>query len=394
MKIKSIKVLEDGMESKAAEKLWDKIEQFASYSFNKSHAVEYSIISYWCMWVKVHFPAAFYAATLTVMGEERLSGIVKDAEKRDIYVVPPEINISTNDFEIAYDSARAQTLLVAPFNRIKGLSEKTAKFIIEARDRVGMFRSMEHFVSEVNKSKVNARHREAMNRVGVFASVEAGKQLPARHPDRLKDQMELLPGLVTALIKADRVIEISGHVKGQIVKLINEVRECKGCDLQGGVHPIPRLGKSAKFMVVTDHPNWSEERAAKMLEGDASNFLRAAIKAAGLTTADGYFTSMVKAPKTGKTLTNEQINGCCGYLHREVELLKPPVIVALGGVSIRHFVPDAKGGFADLCGQVHYIPALDASVVFGINPGMIAFEPSRQDMLNEVFEKVAELIGT
>ncbi|MCG5512780.1 DNA polymerase III subunit alpha [Ectothiorhodospira shaposhnikovii] len=380
-----------GMDERRARDIFDKIEKFAGYAFNLSHSVEYAIISYLAMWIKVKYPPEFYAASLSVMKEEKLTEIVKDAERRNVFVAPPDINLSGPDFEIHADPA-GNPLLVAPFNRLKGASDKTADAILEARKRIGRpFTSKEDFLANVNKRNVNVRVQEALERVGAFASVTAGS-LPARHPDRLKDQMELLPGLVVELLKADRKIDISPYIKGEIVKLANEVRSCEKCSLQGNAHPLPRMGKSPKFMVVTDCPNWAEEKAGKMMEGDAATFVKSAIKEAGLSVGDGYFTALVRSPKVDKQLTNEQINGCCGYLDREVGLLKPPVIVALGGAAIRHFVPDVKGGYADLCGQVHYLPKLDASVIFGISPLMCHFDGSKQKMLDDLFAKVAEMV--
>jgi DNA polymerase-3 subunit alpha len=161
------------------------------------------------------------------------------------------------------------------------------------------------------------------------------------------------------------------------------------------MHPAPRLGKQAKFMVITDCPNWSEAQAGKMLEGKASENLKLAIKSAGLTFNEGYYTSLVKSakPKGTKRLTTEQIKGCTGYLLREIELLKPPVIVALGGAVIRHFVPDAKGGADELAGKVIFNVALDANIVLGFNPMMIAFDPDKMALLTDIFRKVAAMVA-
>ena len=71
-----------GMTELSAGMLWDKIEGFAGYAFNKSHSVEYSIVSYWTMWVKVRYPAEFFAAAMTVVDkEEKLTGLVIDARR-------------------------------------------------------------------------------------------------------------------------------------------------------------------------------------------------------------------------------------------------------------------------------------------------------------------------
>lgn len=381
-----------GMAAYAAESLWDQIEKFAGYSFNKAHAAAYSIISYQTMWTKVHYAAEFYAAALSVLKEEKLPSMVADAQARGVHVVPPDINRSTDRFEISFDEKRDQHVLLTPFSSLKGLSGNTTAAILKARE-AGPFASKEEFVSRVERRKCNARHQDVLDRVGAFAEIEP-TQLPARHPDRLKDQIELMPGLVVDFVKPDRGLIVDNHIKGELKKLVFDMRHnCNSCSLAGGVHPMMRLGKSPKFMVVSDSPNWSEEQAAKLMEGEASAYLKGAMKQHGLSVNDGYFTTLVKSPKSEKMLTPEQINGCSRFLDHEVKLLKPPIIVALGGSSIRHFVKGAKGGAMELAGKVVYVPELDANIVCGINPGMVSFDSSKQKVLDNIFGLVADLLS-
>ncbi|UUZ75407.1 DNA polymerase III subunit alpha [Polaromonas sp. P1(28)-13] len=70
------------MEAGPAGELFDKIEAFAGYGFNRSHAVEYSIISYWCLWVRVRYPAEYFAACLSVVGDDKVEGLVAEARVR------------------------------------------------------------------------------------------------------------------------------------------------------------------------------------------------------------------------------------------------------------------------------------------------------------------------
>lgn len=392
MKIKSLGTNISGMNESQAVALWDKIAAFAGYGFNKSHAVEYSIISFWSMYLKVYYSSEFYAAALSVVGEDKLTTLVEDAKTHNVFVVPPNINESDLDFVISYDEKKDRHILYTPFNRLKGLSDNTTNAILAAREKAGKpFYSKAHFLESVNKTKCNKRHQATLDAVGAFSSVEPD-QLPAEHPDRLKDQMQLMPGLITERIKADRDIQSGAPVMNKLKVILHEARGCKACNLNEKPHPAMKMGKKAKIMVVLDYPNYSESEANAMLEGKASGYLISAMKNAGLNPkSDFYVTSLVKAQKEGQ-LTNEQIIGCSGYLKREVELLQPAVILTLGGASTRFFVPDVKGGFADLCGQVHYDSDLDASIIFGINPGMIYVDPAKQNMLDDVLNKAAELI--
>jgi DNA polymerase-3 subunit alpha len=124
------------MDERVSEMLFDKIEKFAGYAFNLSHSVEYSIISYWAMWLKVNYRSEFYAAAMSVTNEDKLTGLVKDAESNGVFVMPANINKSGLDFVIEYDNLTERTVLHAPFNRLKGLSDNTTKAILDAREKL------------------------------------------------------------------------------------------------------------------------------------------------------------------------------------------------------------------------------------------------------------------
>jgi len=395
LKIKNIKQLRDGMSESGASELFDKIEKFAGYSFNKSHAVEYSVISYWCMYLKTHYPAEYFAATLTVVDkDETLKATVNDAKKSGIVIVPPDINISTDRFEIRHGLLDDEMFLYTPFNKLKGLSEKTAAAIILARESKSdkLFESKEDFLSTVNKTKCNKRHQAVLDSVGAFASVEPDS-IPARSQDRIKDQIEMMPGLIVEYVKADRQTKLN-DIAPELNANVKRFRACSECDLKDKPHCIPSAGgKTLKFMVVSDTPSWSEDKEGVMMAGISSKPIESAMKEAGVRKSNGFFTSLVRAQKSDKRLTNEQINGCKGFLDEEIAVMSPPVIVCMGGASIRHFVPDVKGGWKDLCGQVVYNKELDANIVFGINPSMTAFRDEAQEMIDDVFRKVYEILN-
>jgi DNA polymerase-3 subunit alpha len=392
MKIKSIKTLNNGMGDVQARVTWGRIAGFASYSFNRSHAVEYTVLSWWAMYVKVYYPAEFYAAAMSVVDkEDKLATLVLDARRLDIKVLPPDINGSTDQIEIQSD-----LVLLAPFQAVKGISDNTAKAIMKLRKDAGGFTSKLHLESVVTANKMGAKcnvaHRERLERVGAFYSTDGGLQ--PMHADRLKDRLELMPGFTVDAVKADRKIIADTFVMSKIIRLHEDTKACDKCSLKGMPHPQPRMGRTPKFMVVFDSPSWEEEKAGKMLEGDGAGFLKAALKDAGLSPNDGYYTSLVKAkrPKGSKSLTTEQINGCSGYLQEEIATLKPPVILAMGSASAKFFLPSFKGSASDLIGKVIFDAKLDASIVFGINPAQVIFDGSKIGQLQTVAIKTAEIV--
>ena len=395
MKIKAIKVLNDGMTERSADNMWETVAGFAGYAFNRSHSIEYSVISYWTMWLKVRYPAEFFAAAMTVVDDDnKLTALVMDARRLGIDVLPPDINKSSGRIEI-----EGEKTLYAPFQAVKGISENVAGNILKVRETHGaLFTSKAEFEAAVSLaklgSKVNKSHREKLDRVGAFASIEPGT-LPALHTDRLKDRIELMPGFTVDAVKADRTLNDERLAKLKIMDILGETHTCEKCSLKGTAHPLPRLGKRPKFMIVFDSPSWKEGKAGKMLEGDIGTYMKAGFMEVGLDFNDGYFTALVKAPKDkdAKGLTNEQINGCSEYLTREIDVLKPPVIVAMGSNAIRYFSPGTKGNPAELAGKVIFRPDLDASVIFGLNPSSIFFDAGKVKLLQDVCSKLSELVS-
>lgn len=410
-------VKKSGVAEAEAQRIFRKIEAFAGYGFNKSHSVEYSIISVWCAYIRVHYPAEYFAASLSIVGEDKVSGLVKDAREYGIEVLPPDINLSADKFTIPNNKT-----ILAPFNAVKGVSETTARNIVKLRERhrnitivrykrnaektpeygydldspvKGRFDSFFEFeqAAGLKGSKVNTKVVAALNDVGAFASIEKD-QLPANHMDRRKVQIELMPGLIIDSVKADRTTDMTeGHLRTRLISIAQEYKGCKGCSLAGQPHPIMRCGKTAKYMVVTDCPTWEEEKKDRLMEGESSKYVKAAMKEAGLSPNDGYYTTLVKAKKSDKFLSNEQLNGCRKYIDEEVDMIKPSIIVALGSASIKHFLPGTKGSVADLVGRSFYDPKLDATIVCGLNPQQCNFDPSKITGLVTTFEAVAEILS-
>lgn len=390
MKITNIDVKNDGMTAAQASELFDKIAAFAGYGFNKSHAVEYSVISVWTMWLRVKYPTEYFAACMSIVGEEKIPGLVKDARKYGIEVLPPDVNYSAELFKIK------GTDIVAPFNAVKGISSNTSMSIMKMRDAQpgGRFASLADFkaAAATKNSKVNIRAVANLELVGALADITPGAK-PPRDIDRRKDQIELMGGLIIDAVKADRQTDASDpFLRTKVIEVIRDYRTCAGCELNCKNHPAVRMKNTIKFMVVTDCPTWEEEKKNELLEGKTGALIKAAIKEAGLSVAHGYYTTLVKAVKEGKFLTPAQITACSGFIAREIEIVKPPIIVALGGSTIKHFVPGHKGSVAGLAGQSIFNKDVDANIVLGMNPAAILFNEDKMDELIATFKTVAEIL--
>jgi DNA polymerase-3 subunit alpha len=397
-----------GMDEKVSADLFNQIEKFAGYAFNLSHSVEYTVISYWSMYVKVNYPSAFYAASMTVLDTDKLPGLVKDAKKAGLLINPPDINLSSDRFTIGPDGVT----LYAPFQSLKGLSANGAAAILEAKVAMGRpFESKAEFVGVVNRRLCNKTRQADLDAVGAFSLIE--EQLPSLDPSRLKDQKVMLPGLMQENVKVDRKIKITEEdtvrynqhrhdvcdvlpeAQSIIMDLIEDDEERdKAIRNTGTINPY--TGAKMNCVIITDAPNYHEFNEGVMGEGKASSSLIKALHVNGISKEQVYITSLVKVMKpkaTGiESMPNALINLYSEHLDVELDILKPPVIVCLGSNSIRYLCPDAKGGWEELAGKAVYDKDRDATIVWGFSPGMIFFEPSRQKLLNEVFAQVKELI--
>lgn len=363
-----------------AEALWNKIEAFAGYGFNKSHATSYTLLSFASMYIKAHYPTAFYAATLSVLPEEKLKNIVKDADSNGIKVLPPDINLAGENFTIIDD----KTIMI-PFNRVKGVGPTAVKAILDARAD-GSFTSYQDFEARVT-GKCNKRHRESLNKIGAFANIIPGQQ-PSSDITRLKDQYELLPELVIKTLKSTK--RISGTDVKKALDKNNEMGQSLMEPL-GKKYVHPYSGKVIRYVVIFDGPNKSDLSSGKFANVRQFEAISTALNVAGITKEEGYWTGLMKTPKEQKEITTPELALNLPLLQRELQLLKPEIIVLMGPDVIRQFAKDVKKP-SEAIGQSFYDAEYDATFIIGMNPGMIYFRPEKQKDLNSVFEKVATMI--
>lgn len=141
-----------------AARIWDSLSTFGSYGFNKSHAVEYSMITYWDMWLKVHYPLEFLAASLSFGSEDMKESLIEEAKRIGVRVELPRIGKS--------DPTRWMTdpenfRILVPFKEIHGVGDKTAEKIASLQQNEDGF-----FVSSNKKPPKNVM--EKLEKIGAF----------------------------------------------------------------------------------------------------------------------------------------------------------------------------------------------------------------------------------
>lgn len=376
-----------GMDEITADHLFTLIEEFAGYAFNKSHSIEYTIISYWCMYMKTYYPEEFYAAALSILPEEKLFDIVTEAESFGLQIFPPDINISSTNY-IARDGK-----LYAPFQSIKGFSLNRAQAVLDARDKVGgTFKSVEEFEEAVDKRKCNVSLRKTLEEIGSYCSIDS--TVGPHDVSRLKAQKVFLPGIISTPLKVERAMVY--HVQKENERF-HCIRDCKKCEFSGVQHTFPKLfagkKKEPKVMVVLDYPV-NGNASFDVLSSDWANTWDRLVGQVGLNYfEDFHFTSLMRVQKvSGEKFSQEAISACSEHLDREIEEINPQLILAMGGASIRYFDPSVRGSWSDLCGREIYDAKNDRTIIFGMNPNMIHFDKTKFSILENLVKKVARYL--
>ncbi|HEX6723375.1 MAG TPA: DNA polymerase III subunit alpha [Burkholderiaceae bacterium] len=160
----------NGIDAAKADEIFNLMEAFAGYGFNKSHAAAYALLAYHTGWLKVHFPAEFYASNMSVEidNTDKLKVLIDDAKQFDVEFEPPNVNRGTHRFE-PVDAKRVRYGLGA----IKGTGQGAIEAIVAARDEGGAFRSLFDFCARVDRQRVNKRAVEALVKAGAFDSLHA-----------------------------------------------------------------------------------------------------------------------------------------------------------------------------------------------------------------------------
>ena len=155
-----------------ADEVFDLMEKFAGYGFNKSHAAAYSLLAYHTAWLKVHYTAEFYAANMTIeMGDtDKLKVLLNDAKLFGIAFEAPDVNHGTHRFE-PVDKKRVRYGLGA----VKGSGQGAVEAIVEARETGGAFHSFFDFCARVDRKRVNKRAVEALIKAGAFDNLHADR---------------------------------------------------------------------------------------------------------------------------------------------------------------------------------------------------------------------------
>jgi DNA polymerase-3 subunit alpha len=157
-------------ESDAAH-LFDLIETFAGYGFNKSHSVAYALVAYQTAWLKAHYPAEFMAAVLSADLDktDKIANLIEDCRAMQLEIRPPDVNRSHWRFEVEDGAIRYG------LGAIKGVGEGAIDAILAARGRLGRFDSLHQLLREVELAKMTRKTLETLVRAGALDTISSNR---------------------------------------------------------------------------------------------------------------------------------------------------------------------------------------------------------------------------
>ncbi|KAF0192599.1 MAG: DNA polymerase III subunit alpha [Gammaproteobacteria bacterium] len=242
-----------GIETSLASYIFDLMEKFAGYGFNKSHSAAYALLAYQTAYLKAHYPAAFMAAVLSadMDNTDKVVTLIDECRDMKLTVTPPDVNACACAF-----TARGDTTILYGLGAIKGVGAAAVEALVEQREHDGAFRDLFDFCCRVDSRKVNRRVIEALirsgamdalgpNRASLMASLGRALSMAEKHVnDRVTGQNDLFGALSIGDVAGPAVTGAGNEARSPFIEVaswsederLTGEKETLGLYLTG--HPI------------------------------------------------------------------------------------------------------------------------------------------------------------
>ncbi|UCM99330.1 DNA polymerase III subunit alpha [Sulfurimonas sp. SWIR-19] len=233
-----------GLDYKTASELFDLIEKFAGYGFNKSHSAAYAMVTFQTAWLKTYYPNEFMAALLTSDKDntEKVVRYIDEVKRMGIALSPPDICDSYLEFSAI--TKNQQEIILFGLGGIKGVGEAAIYAMIEEREQNGDYTSLQDFVNRIEPSKVNKRVVEAIIKSGGFDRYGYSRKA-------LLDQIELI--VETAKKASEAKKNAVGSLFGDDEEITTVKLELKNSD-EYELKEILEFEKETLGFYVSGHP--------------------------------------------------------------------------------------------------------------------------------------------
>jgi DNA polymerase-3 subunit alpha len=193
----------NGIDEASASAIFDEMEEFANYAFNKCHAAAYAVIAYQTAWLKCHYPIEFMAAMMNSFMDntDKIAYYIQSAKRIGIRILPPDINHSNAKFSVESDTIRFGLAAV------KNVGKDAINAIINARESQGLFTSFTDMCRKIDMHAINKKMMESLIKCGAFDSLGIKRSALLKVYERIiestwRNKKENLDGQVSIFDKA------------------------------------------------------------------------------------------------------------------------------------------------------------------------------------------------
>lgn len=268
-----------GVSPEEGNKLFDLLNKFSDYGFNKSHSAAYGVITYQTAWLKANYPVEFMAALLTVeyKNSNKVAEYINDAHKMKLRVLPPNINLSSANFTVSGDD------ILFGLSAIKGLGDGAIQSILDERVSGGEFKSLANFCSRVSNKICNKKGVENLIKSGAFDEFGERRQLLESLEETIKwsqGAAEMLNSNMDSLFGIEETAP-EPKLKSDVSPL-TELERLKFEKIASGLyisgHPLKQYDglREASSCLISELGNWFE--ANKEKNGNAKLLLAGMIE--------------------------------------------------------------------------------------------------------------------
>jgi len=371
-------------DEREALEFWHELEYHSDYSFNLSHSLSYSIVTYWTAWLRQYYPSEFICAALTFGGESEKYHLIQETQRLNLVIVPPKINTS----DVQNWVVKGKRLYV-PFKECKGIGPKALETIEKYKNsgKAGFFTD--------DKPVIKGKLKTILDDIGAF-----DESLPDSIDDYFDIGVSLNPEFkykklfklfkdaknykINDLLSGDVINEYFGREIQSKISPTKGLISCSECGLRSKCEK-PETTKLGNYniLIVNEYPNWKDV--------ENNNYLFKELNKYGFQSDDFFVTNLVKCSGSKPGHKEGQI---CGnkWLRQEIENIKPFIVLTLGAKNVKFFTGDEQG-VVRRSGTCEWNEEYGCFMFYSISPSLALWQPENfKKLFKESIKKFADKV--
>ena len=380
-------VKNETMNKKNATQLWEDIESFGGYGFVKAHSVEYSMISYWCMWLKYMYPTEFISSSLTYGKDDKKEEVLVESYNLGLKISPPKIGLS----DPFLWKARGKTLY-CPFIEIKGIGEKKAKTIPTGLKK-GFYNKDGKTESALGKllKKIGAYEGDEIpDDISDYLAFDINQDPRRKYPNLYEFIGEEISNCDFDEIYSGEIGFDDGVLKKRYRN--DDVISCEKCTLREECK-APILTSTGKYniFILGEYPGWDDKN--KPLSGDlGKDTVWYELGKFGLQRKLFHTAYLARCrPSQTKKPRTEHLNQCFKNLKFELKMAETRVVLGFGNTAV-NALTDQVGGIMAKNATTEWNDKIGCWVCWCVSPFSAYYSEGDNPMFTEGIKNFVKTI--